>query len=318
MKNEIDWMGLWYKIIKERGENDEPTFGRYDLSTKKVDWFRFSHMDMDGVGVLNHLYQKRGIQLTKFPDLKEKKYPNFFEALLIFIKLAFKNKKIKTEWMERNEGLAPKDVHKISYYIFNPDQTKAIEEFSKNNNVSVCALLMNRSSKVLLQNLSFNQEGTWTLPVNLRPILKKENFNANHSSGILIPIKKNDQITDTNTQIKNSLKNKEHWAIWWIHQIGRVIGYSGMKYISNKNAQKSFMLGSFSYLSKWDIPSPDIYVGGPPGSKNFPVSVMVMLANGHMSYSLKIHPYILKDESKVEEYLNAIVHDVLNFVSKKS
>ncbi len=175
---------------------------------------------------------------------------------------------------------------------------------------------MHEASKVFLNQLSTNQEGTWTLPVNLRPVLKREDYNSNHSSGVLISFHQNKTPMDIHQQIKNALKNKVHWAVWWIHQIGRIIGFSGMRYLSNKNAKKNFWVGSFSYLGEWDLPSDEIFVGGPPGSKNFPISVMVMIANSHMTISLKIHPFICKDTSKVPELLSQLSTELLKKVEQ--
>jgi NRPS condensation-like uncharacterized protein len=314
MKKEIDWMGLWYKIIKERGENDEPTFGLINLESKNITWHRFSHMDMDGVGVLNYLYSERGIKI-KTPDLKEKKAPNFLELLLVFIKLLFKDKKLKPIWKHTYPTKTPQDVHKISYHIFNPGELKNIFDYCQKLQVTPCAFFMNECSKILLEYFTVNKEGSWTLPVNLRPLVKHQNFNSNHSSGIIVSIKASDPVEKTNDKIKLSLKNKEHWAIWWVHQIGRIIGYQGMKVLSNATAKSNFMLGSFTYLGKWQLPPNELYIGAPPGSKNFPLSIMVMISNDHLSLSLKIHPYILSDESKVDEVLNSITEHILKIVA---
>jgi len=316
MKTEIDWMGRWYDIIKERGENDEPTFGMLNLKTKTIEWIRFSHSQMDGVGVLNYFYNKRGIQLKKFPDLKEKKAPSFFEMLLIFFKLIFQNKKVKPDWIERNPTASPEDIHRVHFHVFYPDEVKKLQEHCKKHQYSLCAFLMHETSEVLLNQLTTNHEGTWTLPVNLRPVLKRQDYNSNHSSGVLISYQKNKSPLDLHLQIKTALKNKVHWAVWWIHQIGRIVGISGMRYLSNANAKKNFWVGSFSFLGEWDLPADEIFVGGPPGSKNFPISVMVMLANSHMTLSIKIHPYILKDEEKVPELLSQLSTHILKKVEQ--
>lgn len=306
MKTEIDWMGRWYDIIKERGENDEPTFGKLNLKTNEIEWIRFSHTKMDGVGVLNYFYNNRGIKLSKFPDLKEKKAPGIFEMLFIFFKLLFQNKKVKPKWIETNFQLKPVDVHQLHFHVFKPEEVLKLKRHCKENQFSLCAFIMHEASKVFLNQLSTNHEGTWTLPVNLRPVLKREDYNSNHSSGVLISFHQNKTPMDIHQQIKNALKNKVHWAVWWIHQIGRIVGISGMRYLSNKNANKNFWIGSFSYLGEWDLPSDEIFVGGPPGSKNFPISVMVMIANSHMTISLKIHPFICKDTNKVPELLSQL------------
>lgn len=312
MKKEPDWMGLWYDIIKERGENDCPTFGQVDLKTNTVKWLNFSHSKMDGIGAMIDFYEKTDYKLDKYPTLKEKSAPNFFERLLIFYHLLFQSKKIKTTWKENNFLLEPEDPFKISYTIFNLEETKKIETYCKRNNFSVNAFLMNITTKFLLSHLSLNKEGTWTLPVNLRPILKKENIKSNHSSAILVSMNKNDSPSETHKKISCALKNKEHWGIWWIHQIGKFIGIKGMRYISNKNAKKNFFIGSFSNLGAWNLPPDHIWIGCPPGSKNFPISVSVMKANGQMSFSLKIHPFVLKDSNQT-----AIFHEgLIEFINK--
>ncbi len=312
--SEIDWMGRWYDIMRERGDNDSPSFAKYNLKTKEIEWFHFSHSKMDGVGVLVHLYQKRGIAFKKFPDLREDHYPTFFEALKIIYQ-ALQFKKYKTVWNENRFDLKPDDVHYLSFKIFDPDQTLKIEDYCKKNKISESALFLNTISKVVLSTLSKNGEGTWTMPVNLRPVLKRHDYTSNHSSGVLINYKIDQSFKATHEMIKLKLKNKEHWAVWWIHQIGRIIGYKGMRFISNKNAKKTFMIGSFSNLGAWDLPPDEIYIGGPPGSKNFPVSIMLMKANGHISFSIKIHPFIMPNKEKVHEICENIAQSVINQVA---
>jgi hypothetical protein len=314
MNKEIDWMGRWYDIIKDRGENDRPTLGRLDLRTNEVDWMEFSHSEMDGVGALIHYYEKTDFKLEKYPSLREASIPSFFERLLIFYRLIFTSTKIKTIWNETNRGAEPKDPLAISYRIFTKEETGAIETFCKKNKYSVNAFLMNTTTKFLLSLLSKNGEGTWTLPVNLRPVLKRKNIKSNHSSAILISVAKNDSPLDTHQRISLALKNKMHWGIWWMHQIGKFIGYTGMKYISGRAAKTNFVIGSFSNLSSWELPPHHIWVGGPPGSKNFPISVMVMKANDQMSFSLKIHPFIMKDLSRTSEILNKLIQHILQEV----
>jgi len=305
-KNQIDWMGLWYEIIKERGENDRPSFGCLNLETNAIDWMSFSHAEMDGVGAMMNYYQSKNYTLTKFPDLKENAPPTIIEALATLYRLLFKTKKIKTQWNETNNILNPDDPLKISFHIFSEESTKKILVYCKKEKISLTAFIMNESTHFLLSKLSSNHEGTWTLPVNLRPVLKTFNILGNHSSGLLINIKQKDSPKTTHQEIALKLKKKQHWGIWWIHQVGRIVGYQGMKYISNKNAQKSFMIGSFSNLGSWDLPPNHIWVGSPPGSKNFPISIMLMLANQRLSLSLKIHPHILKNQEEVPHLLDGL------------
>lgn len=314
MKSEIDWMGRWYEIIKERGENDRPTFGKLDLITNKIDWMDFSHAEMDGVGAMISYYENTDFKLTKYPSLKETNKPNVIEIILIFYRLLFSKHKIKTDWKETNIGLEPLDPLAINYKILSKEQTLAIEAYCKKNKFSVNAFLMNVTTKFLLSHLSLNGEGTWTLPVNLRPILKKNNIKSNHSSALLINIKKDDPPIITHKNISTALKNKEHWGVWWIHQIGKIIGYNGMKYLSNKAATKNFVIGSFSNLSSWDLPPHQIWVGCPPGSKNFPVSIMVMKANHQMSISMKIHTYIMRDTSKTPILFENLIQYIIDSI----
>lgn len=219
MKCETDWFGLWYKILKERGENDCPTFGKLDLNTNEVEWHNFSHSQMDGIGALKKYYDAQNFQLKNLPELRENKVPHILERILIFYKMIFHTKKLKTNWTFFNKHARPVDPHNISWKIFSLHETSLINEYCKKNKFSQNAFLMNITSKVLLKELSINGEGTWTVPVNLRPVLKRIDYNSNHSSGILIPIALNDSIAATQGKIKIALKNKQHWAIWWVHQV---------------------------------------------------------------------------------------------------
>ena len=312
MKTEIDWMGRWYTILKERGENDCPTLGRLDLSTGEIDWLRFSHSEMDGVGAFVKYYQKLGITLPNLPQIREKKRPGYWEKIAIMYRLIFKTPKLTTDWKERNEEAAPRDPLHIHWHIFKPEEVAKLENSCRLKGHSLNAYFMNTLTKVLLSELSHNSQGTWTLPVNLRPLVSKADFCSNHSSGILIPVAANDGPFETQKRISRALKSKQHWGVWWVHQVGKIIGMRGMRSISLKNSQKSFLLGSFSILGKWDFPQNHIWIGCPPGSKNFPISAFLLKAQGHLSFCLKIHPYVLKDESKVAPLFQKVIEQIIS------
>lgn len=315
MKREIDWFGLWYKILKERGENDCPTFGKLDLETNEVEWQHFSHSDMDGIGALKKYYDSHNFKLTNLPELREKKVPNILERILIFYKM-IQIKKIKTNWIFFNSLARPSNPHLISWKVFSPSETSLLKEYCKKNKFSENAFLMNITSKVLLKELSKNGEGTWTVPVNLRPVLKRMDYNSNHSSGILIPIALLDSVATTHEKLKLALKNKQHWAIWWLHQIGKLIGMRGMRFISKQNSEKNYLAGTFSNLGKWELPPNHTWIGSPPGSKNFPIGVMLFTAQERLAFSLKIHPSILRDESSTQVLLNQLISAILELVLK--
>lgn len=300
MKKEIDWFGLWYTVARERGENDCPTLGKLNLETGAVEWVRFSHSQMDGIGALKKYYDQKKFTLKNLPELREKKVPGFFEALIILKKMIFNSKKIKSDWIHFNPEKFPEDPLKISWKIFSVEETELIDLHCKKNKFSINAYLINMTSKILLKELSSNGGGTWTVPVNLRPVLKRQDFYSNHSSGILIPIEAKDGVLTTQNTLKKCLKDKQHWAIWWVHQVGKIVGLRGMRVISKSNSTKNFLAGSFSNLGNWELPPNEIWIGCPPGSKNFPISIMVMRANDRFSFSLKVHPSILSDDNLSE------------------
>ncbi len=319
MGQQVDWMGKWYVIMKERGENDCPTLGRLHLKSGEIDWFQFSHSQMDGIGAFVKYYKQKGIELQNLPKIKEDKAPGFIERLKIFYRLIFKTKKARVNWKEFHPAAKPKDPLDIHYRIFSPAELSALKAYCKSQGFSLNAYFMNTLTKALLPELSQNQEGTWTLPVNLRPLLKREDYSSNHSSGILVSMNRDDSPKDTHQKIAQALKDKIHWGIWWVHQIGKFVGMKGMRYVSAQNAKKSFLIGSFSILGKWDFPKDHIWVGCAPGSKNFPVSAFLLEANEHLSFCLKIHPAVLPGaqeeassalfESAVEQILSPLLSD---------
>ncbi len=312
---EIDWMGRWYEILRERGDNDYPSLAKINLKTQEKDWLYFSHSQMDGVGAISKYYAEKGITLKNIPELREKSLPGFFEKLKIIFHFLKKTKNIRPEWNFFDQNLKQKDPHDFNWMIFSEEETKKIESFCKNQKVSLVAFLMTETSKLTLAKLTSNGEGTWTLPVNLRPLLKRQDFCSNHSSGILINITKEQTLKNTQSEIKTALKNKNHWFIWWIHQIGRIAGMNGMRKISLKNSKKNFFAGCFSYLSEWELPENDIWIGIPPGSKNFPIGAYAMKANQRISFCLKIDPSIIPDTGLSKTIFKELVKHILQTVA---
>ncbi len=317
---ETDWFGLWYKIMKERGDNDCPSFVRINTQTLEKFEMNFSHSEMDGVGALyKHYVLDRGIPIP-FPAHREKSPPNFFLLLKSFFAFIFLNKKHKTLWKESNWHLNPtgEDAKKFSYEILSTECTMQLENFCKKHSLSLNSVLISIFNAVLLPQLSINKKGMWTIPVNLRGPIQRQDFTSNHSSAILIRVQHNNDLSEliANTRriqsnIKFKLQRKEHWMIWSIHHIGKYLGYKFMRWVSHQNAKKSFVLGSFSNLGKWDLPPGEIWVGGPPGSRNYPLSVMIFQNQNQISLSLKIHPFVLEDQSQVPTLLKKIVEHIM-------
>ena len=184
------------------------------------------------------------------------------------------------------------------------------------------AYLLSKFNNLILKEFAEDDvNGGWLFPVNMRGGVNKKNVFSNQSSGILINGKQDIEASNIQKQIKNELTNNKHWANWFSYHIGVLIGVGGMRYLSKRSSEKSYFLGTFTNMGEWPLPGTEpqclhnedeAYIVVPPGTKNYPVSVGIITWHGKTSISLKIHPSICSDRSKVKKILDQFKNEMLN------
>lgn len=302
-----DWIGIWYEILKERGENDLISFVRQNKNCPEInDQFQFSHSIMDGTSSIPYYFRKFG-QINEFPrSMTYKKEFSFLEV----VKLTLKNMKIapanNTKWKE-NLDRKIENIHDYARLSLTKEVSQKFDHYCTINKISENAILLEFVSKEILKLVEDPSiEHTWLFPVNVRGMVQKNNNEANHSSFIKINVSNNTTKENILTQMKESLKSYNYLGLWWVHHIGVIAPKSYLKKLSKKASETKFWLGSFSNVGKWytnELYKPlcktsemsqeeDGWFFATPGSKNFPVSMVVMTLNDQMNFSMRIHPAI--------------------------
>ena len=319
-----DWVGQWYLILKERGENDLVSMGRglrqEDGFVKPVDKYSFSHSIMDGTSAVPHYFEELGEKIVPRETGFKKKI-----SLWTVIKLTFQSLSISPEsrpqWKFVDTDRRPEDIHEYAKFCFNKEETKKVKEFCKENKLSENAYIIRNFSKLILEMVDNpTDEMSWLFPVNVRGIINKRDPKQNHSSFIPINVSNKTTAGGINNQIRSQLKSLRYIGIWWVHHLGVIFGKGLMRKLSHRASKRSFWLGTVSNVGEWEANSPEYKSLGDdeswffaaPGSNNFPIGLIIMTFNGKMGFSLKIHPSICDDSlTKAKEILAKLRQECL-------
>lgn len=304
-----DWVGVWYEILKERGENDQCVVGRgkwIDGELKDCEYFEYSHSLMDGSASIPYYMTKLGADLRPIDSNYTKPI-----SCLQHVKLALKAKDIspasRPVWREQNE-IRPKDNYEFAVKALSVEQTQKFNKYLSENKLSqniVILELLNRFIFALIKEQARGQEYSWLLPINIRGIVRKKDPYENHTSFVQLRLNANAAYEDIRSRFTQKVKTLNHIGLWWVHHIGVLFGKNYMAKLSKKSATKNFWLGTFSNVGTWQMDdsnykglgADEVWFATTPGSKNFPIGCVAMEFNGKLTLTLKIHPSIAKENT---------------------
>ncbi|EQC47695.1 hypothetical protein [Bacteriovorax sp. Seq25_V] len=319
-----DWLGLWYKILKERGENDLIAFVR--RSANKEERYSFSHAIMDGTSSIPFYMEKFGQQNCTPRKMDYIKKFSFIDT----VKLTLSNLKVSpisnSIWKERNIQRI-EDIFEYSRLTLSKNETLAFNQYCEMNKVSENAILTKLITNEIFPSLENESDThTWLFPVNVRGMVQKDNNYANHSSFIALNVYKDISIEEIQQNIREELKSFKYLGLWWVHHIGILTGYNYMKKLSLKASQTKFWLGSISNVGKWytddnythldNAEKDDAWFFATPGSINFPISFVIMTLNDRMSFSLRVHPGVKKDSLQFSKQVLDNIREKVLFITK--
>src|SRR5271154_6294198 len=62
-KTRTDWVGLWFRLMQERGQETRIRLGRIDSQSGRVaQWHDVNHWEVDGGGALTRALRERGLE----------------------------------------------------------------------------------------------------------------------------------------------------------------------------------------------------------------------------------------------------------------
>jgi hypothetical protein len=308
--NERDWVGQWYLILKERGENDMVSMGRGtrnpDGTVTPHDVFSFSHSIMDGTSAVPYYLKQLGDKVdVRFTPFKRKL--SLWQHIKLTLEQLTIAPKSRPIWKYKGEAHRP-ELHDYAKMCLSREETAKIKDFCKSKGISENTYLLYHFSQVVLDEVENpDDEMTILFPVNMRGIVTKKDINQNHSSFIPINISRNNDLDNLNQQLRSQLKSLAYIGIWWVHHLGVLFGVDLMRKLSKNASQKSFWVGTFSNVGDWETQDKSHYKSlGPdecwffaaPGSANYPLGLILMTFNGQMGLSLKVHPSVAENTTE--------------------
>jgi len=337
---DTDWIGKWYEIAAERGVNITASLGKVNLENNQVDWYDFSHAQMDGIGALVKRLRELGFVIEQTPQSRELLAPTLLKRPFIFLKGIANLKKRTIAWQEQVNGGSgelqgrlqgelqgelqgglQEDPHNFPWTTFSRAETQQLKDLAKAQSVSLNSLILGVFNRILLTELVVGEQvGGWLFPVNMRGPIKKSNEHANHSSAVAIDLNVHSNAREIHQKIKTELVNKSHWSNWWAYHIAKYVSTNKMRKLSLNSAETSFWFGTFSNMGEWPMPGTDkrsavdtsneAWLCVPPGTKNYPLSIGLITWYGKLSITLKVHQSICADRTRVEKFLKKFRQDI--------
>ena len=314
-----DYIAMWFQARKGFGIGDRMNVGLLNKTTDDINWFEFSHSKMDGLGGLITILREHDYPCKDLPKIADKIAPSNWQQ----IKMLFAGGKSNVPKTIRWKATFPDHaaVNSLSQYsndapivntYFTKAETLEIKKLAKKHRVALNIYLfwaLNRA--VAEQLLASQQDYYWLYPVNLRGALPNTPETGNCSSGINVLLNNTIAPRDIQLQVKQQIKAKSHWQLWWQAHIGKIIGDQGVRRIYQYVSERQFYAGSFSFLGSWPlkddnnpvINQDELWVCCGIGTKNYPVSTGILLWHEQLSLGLKLHPYIAQDIQTTESLM---------------
>lgn len=342
-----DYIAMWFQARKEFGIGDRMNVGLLNKSAQQINWFEFAHSQMDGLGGLTTILREHDYPCTNLPKSADKVAPSNWQQIKMLLagsKLThLKTIRWKTTYPDyaaitsaANAALEVADKslgeyaddrphgrsNKLQYNndapivnaYFSKETTIEIKKLARKHKVALNIYLfwaLNRA--IAEQLLASQQDYYWLYPVNLRGALPNTPETGNCSSGINVLLNNTISAREIQLQVKQQIKAKSHWQLWWQAHLGKIVGQNGVRRIYQYVSERQFYAGSFSFLGSWplkDANNPpvnedDVWVCCGIGTKNYPVSTGILLWHDQLSLGLKLHPYIAENISVTEATMRA-------------
>ena len=303
---DMDYVGLWYEARLKYGIDDQMLFGIYEPGAAFPRWYRYSHRFYDGLGALALLMKTRGLY---FPDGLPKGRDTHVPSVLALIKASRKPVKapaLDVRWQTLQPERSMDPSHMPVTMLLSPEETDQIEAVAKSHGVRSTFWLFWAGDRAA-RDILFAPGATvpWLYPVNLRGAVKCERDSMNHASAVTVHLSDASTPADLREQVTTRLERLEHWRMWFIVNMGRVIGRRGVHWLYRRIATPAGKFaGSYTNLGAWDAPATDGVICSSPCSHGYPVSLNTIVCNGRRALAIRLHPVVAGDGDLAEKVLN--------------
>ncbi len=228
-------------------------YGR--ISNGEVQWFNVSHCECDGIGGFARLLRERGAKIPKLPETKHPCRGIFLPLWKLLRNRDNSNTSaMRSDWLPATptETNIPEN---IAWHLFTKDQTQAIVERCREQQVTVNSYLLHCLDQSIRPEIrSPEKKIPWVVPVNLRGDIRYADDTQNHVSCVEVRIGANDTTQTIHRQILQRLERGEHRANFLLLTIGGILNHRAkVKFLTKDRTEPAGNIGSFSNLGVWNF-----------------------------------------------------------------
>jgi len=313
--NTWDYVGGWFEALELRGEEVPIKFGRVDLTTGGVRWYSRPHRIFDGQGALTDLFLEISYPVEAIPGGKSRPRPLALKLVFAILLYMYRMRPQKVPWKRRDPSLR-RTSGPISWQVLSPERTTALEQSATRLGVSLNSLLLQTLHRAAQHLLTGNNcRGTWMVPVNLRPVVRRNPETTNHSSYLGIPVHPQDSPAAVQKRVSKSLKRGDHWSAWWGIGLGKRLGIEGIKkfYARYERRNHSWM-GTMSNLGELRVPTApetEAWILGVPATAGLPIGAGILKFNGRLALTLVLHRSVTSRPEEIQQIFDSWLEEVL-------
>jgi hypothetical protein len=310
-----DWAGLWFKIVEEdSGEFVGMRAGRPSPTGTGMAWIFLPHYDHDGAGGLVKILREESPTADiPVPTLQSTDRPSWLARNWALLRFLSRRPRPAAAWKRWNPTWQPpiggikSPGTALANYTFDIERTKRLTEKARVHGVSVNSYLFSAAVRVTDPEL---HEGPvlWMMPVNMRGLVHMGRDTANYTAYLHLEVDRQGTPAAIHNVVKQAMRRCEHWGTWQFVNIGKLVGYAGMRRLYRyhlKGAKGRVSVGAFSNMGSWD--GIGQWSVAPPVTSSCPVGIGVMTCNGSLSITIETHPSVAADAAFAKSLMAQLV-----------
>jgi len=320
-KNKIDWVGEYYRAIRDCGEDDTMLLGQInkDSTNSEPHWFEVHHDECDGIGMLVSLLRNQGFCIDKLPVLKNNRQ-TFFRTLQGLITYISTDNVRWQQWrlpFDRNSRCSTLPVNKrVFWHLVTKEQTEKINSVAKAANVTTNSYLLFHLDKTVASLMTaMSTSRRWAVPINLRGGINRPRPTelSVHSTFLTVDIDDADTPKSIHERIVKLKEKNYHWGSWFGMTGGFLFGKAGLrKFLQKREKEGHDLTGLFSNLGSWEIPHSGNWLACPLVTRMYPIGVGCITMNGCLSIAIQLHAAFGEDPQLRQSLMEAWKQSCLN------
>jgi hypothetical protein len=298
MKSDQDWVGEWFRLHKERGEDVEMYMGYQKAPSSDPVLLKVDHCTHDGMsGFLNVLKDAGMLEQNLLPKIKKRTRLNPLLALIGAIRILFFRNSTKNQW-KLSKNAQAKD--QIDFAHLSLEETNQVRSYCKRSSLHLATFLLWTLDETVRSLADKDTPSTlWMLPLTMRNSVEADKLLGNAATFLDMPIHANDSPHSLQNRMKTRFFFQEHVLNYDLLRIGRWIGTNGMRKILNSKTGGNERTGVLSAMGVWGDPGHHFKdsntFGAPPTTAFQPISATWAVWMGKMMLTIRLNRQVLKE-----------------------